>query len=102
MFGSSVITCQSNQRWSSEPPSCSPVHCSEPEELLNGKILGTRYRYKSVISLRYFLKSARCFAPHRGRESHNFFFNPKFQLNDSASGMVACNLFKNSISVTCF
>ena len=49
LAGSSVIVCLSNGKWSDDPPVCSIKNCSSPDEVINGKRIGTVFTYNSEV-----------------------------------------------------
>ncbi|ESO92606.1 hypothetical protein LOTGIDRAFT_233055 [Lottia gigantea] len=50
VIGETQIMCQSDATWSHQFPSCVPVDCGRPQDVLNGQLVGISFKYLDQIS----------------------------------------------------
>lgn len=49
LFGTAERTCQADSTWSGEAPSCNPIGCPPPGDILHGRMLGAEFFYKGRV-----------------------------------------------------
>ncbi|CAH1243596.1 CR1 [Branchiostoma lanceolatum] len=49
LYGPETRHCQADQTWSGQPPTCAPVNCGQPGDVLNGYLKGSDYTYQQSV-----------------------------------------------------